>query len=171
MSCILNRGKSLGCSTIAGVEKVWLGTYDADAVYTIDANGIVTSVTGATGVYLFEQDMEYAGFNQPATITRENGTVFFQSDLNLKFIDLDADLIELTLKLVNAPLYAVFLSNSGNYFIAGVESAGRATESQLSLGVAMGDLNGSTLTITFKGKHGAYALTPSLLGTDIPILG
>lgn len=168
MSCIIDNGFALGCNSIGGIEKVYIGTYSA-ATYTYDATNIVTGVTGADTVYLFEQDIEFAGLEQTGQFSRENGTVFYESVLSTKFIELDAALRNTILALGKAPVYAVVKSNAGAYYILGVESAGRATEGTASLGVAQGDMNGATLSFTFKSQNGAYLLDSAVLGTDIVI--
>lgn len=169
MSCIIDNGYTLGCASIGGVEKVWIGTYTSDAVYAQDANMVITGVTSGSTVYLFEQDMEYAGLNQNGVFTRENGTVLYESVLSVKFIDLDYELRNTVLALGKAPIFAVVKSNSGQFFALGVESAGRATEGVASLGVAMSDLNGATLSFTFKSQNGAYLINEALIGTDITV--
>lgn len=165
MSCIIDNGYVLGCSTIGGIEKVWIGTYDADTEYALDTDNVITGVTSGATLHLFEQDMEYAGLNQNGVFTRENGTVYYESILSTKFIDLDADLRNTALALGKAPIVAVVKANSGNYFLLGMESAGRATEGQLSLGVAMADLNGATMAFTFKSENGAYLIDSDLVPT------
>jgi hypothetical protein len=169
MSCIIDNGYTLGCASVGGVEKVWIGTYSADATYTMDADSVITGATSASTVYLFEQDMEYAGLNQTGVFTRENGTVHYESVLSVKFTNLDADLRNTVLALGKAPVYAVVKSNAGLYYIAGVETAGRATEGTASLGVAMADLNGATLSFTFKSQNGVYLVDGALLGTSIVV--
>jgi len=169
MSCIIDNGYTLGCASIGGVERVWIGTYDADATYTMDSGNTITAATSASTVYLFEQDMEYAGLNQNGVFTRENGTVHYESILSVKFTNLDADLRNTVLALGKAPIVAVVKSNEGDYYIAGVESAGRATTGAASLGVAMSDMNGANLEFTFKSKNGIYLMDGSLIGTDIPL--
>ena len=89
--------------------------------------------------------------------------------MSLKFTHLDADLRNLLVALGRAPLYAVVKSNAGEYFILGVETAGRAIEGVASLGVALGDLNGATLTISWKSANGAYLIEGSLIGTSITV--
>lgn len=169
LNCTLDSGFVLSCNTIGGIQKVWLGTWSADATYAYDANNVVTGVTSATTVYAIEQDLEFAGLTQTGNFSRENGTVFYQSDLALKFVHLDADLRNLINALGRAPLYAVVQSNSGEYFILGVESSGRATAGDSSLGTLLGDLNGSTLTLTWKSANGAFLINGSLVGTSITI--
>jgi hypothetical protein len=169
MSCIIDNGYTLGCSSIGGLEKVYIGTYDADQAYALDANNVITAVTSGVTVYLMEQDIEYAGLNQTGNFSRENGTVFYETALSVKFIELDADLRNLMIALGRAPIFAVAKSNAGQYYACGVESAGRASEGMASVGVAQGDMNGVTFTFTFRSPNGAFLLDPAVLGTDIPI--
>jgi hypothetical protein len=171
LNCILDAGYVLGCNSVGGVEKVWIGTFDADTAYTFDVDNIVNGATNSgtvSTVYSFEQDIEFAGLEQAGQFSRENGTVFYESNLSMKFTNLDKDLRNTLIALGRAPLYAVIKSNSGAYFILGVETAGRATEGVASLGVALGDMNGATLTIQWKSANGAYLLDETILGTEIP---
>lgn len=169
MSCILNSGVELGCSAVGGIEKLWLGTWSSDATYTMNATNVITGTTSASTVYLFETDLEIAGLNQNGVFTRENGTVHYETVVSAKFFDLTAALRNTVLALGKAPLVAIVKSNSGLYYIAGVESAGRATAGSISLGTAMSDMNGSNIEITFKSQNGAYLIDGALIGTSIVV--
>jgi hypothetical protein len=168
-NCIIDNGYTLGCASIGGVEKLWIGTWSSDATYTMDADSVITGVTSGSTVYLLEQDMEFCGLNQNGVFTRENGSVHYESILSAKFTNLDADLRNTILALGKAPVVAVVKSNAGLHYIAGVETAGRATAGVSSLGVAMSDLNGATLEFTFKSANGIYLIDGALLGTSIPV--
>ena len=169
MSCVIDTGYVLGCNTIGGVEKVWIGTYSADQSYTYDVDNIITGVTSGVTIYLMEQDMEFAGLNQTGNFSRENGSVFYESVLSLKFIELSAELRNLVIALGRAPIFAVIKSNAGDYYACGVESAGRATAGVASLGIAQGDLNGATFEITWRTPNGVYLMNQSLIGTSLPV--
>ena len=169
MSCVIDTGYVLGCNTIGGVEKVWIGTYSADQSYTFDVDNIITGVTSGVTIYLMEQDMEFAGLNQTGNFSRENGSVFYESVLSLKFIELSAELRNLVIALGRAPIFAVIKSNAGDYYACGVESAGRATAGVASLGIAQGDLNGATFEITWRTPNGVYLMNQSLIGTSLPV--
>lgn len=169
LNCTLNTGYVLGCNSIGGVEKVWIGTWDADTTYAYDVDGVVTGVTSASTVYLMESDIEQAGLVQNGVFSRENGTVFYESNLSIKFINLDKDLLNLMKALGRAPLYAIVKANTGEHFILGVETAGRATEGSASLGVALGDMNGANFTIQWKSLNGARSINSSLIGTSITV--
>lgn len=88
MSCIIDEGFQLGCATIGGVEKVYIGTYSAGTTFATSATNVITGITGGQTMYLMEQDIEFAGVNQTGAFSRENGTVFYESVLSLKFIEL-----------------------------------------------------------------------------------
>ncbi|CAA6810480.1 MAG: Unknown protein [uncultured Sulfurovum sp.] len=167
--CIIDSGYNLDCASIGGLESVWIGSYSGSTSYAYDVDNVVTGATGANDVYKMEMDIEYGGLEQTGGFSRENGTVFYESKLSVKFIELDKDLRNLIIKLGRAPIYAVVKSNAGHTYILGVESAGRATEGTASLGVAQGDMNGATLTFTWKSQNGAYLMDESVLGTDITV--
>lgn len=169
MSCVIDEGYVLGCNTIGGVEKVYIGTYDADMAYAFDADNVITAVTSGVTVYLMEQDIEFAGLTQTGNFSRENGTVFYETVLSVKFIELDAQLRNLVIALGKAPIFAVAKSNAGHYYACGVESAGRATEGVASVGVLQGDMNGATLSFTWRSPGGAFLMNGSLLGSGIPV--
>jgi hypothetical protein len=172
LNCNLQSGYQLGCSSVGGVEKVWIGEWtDIGTGFTIDSCGIITGIT-TTGitVYEFEQDIEFAGLSQTGQFSRENGTVFYESALSIKLIGLDCNVRNNLIELGRAPLLAVIKSNAGDYYLLGLESNGRATEAEASLGTALGDMNGLSLTITWKSANGAYLLSGSVLGNGITIV-
>ena len=169
-TCNLNDGYVLGCSSIGGVEKVWIGEYVDNVVYTQSANGTITGIT-TTGltVYAFEQDIEHAGLVQAGNYSRENGTVFYESTLSIKLIGLDATVRQRMVELGRAPLFAVVKSNAGDYYYCGIESSGRASAGEANVGTLLGDLNGLSQSIAWKSANGVFLLKASLLGTTIAI--
>lgn len=169
-TCTLNNGYVLGCSSIGGVEKVWIGEWVDNVQIAQDTCGIITGIT-TTGltVYSFEQDIEHAGLTQTGNYSRENGTVFYESLLSVKLIGLDCNVRNRMVELGRAPLFAVVKSNAGDYYYLGLESAGRASAGEASLGVALGDMNGLNQTISWKSANGAYLIDGSLVGTTITV--
>lgn len=174
MSCIIENGYELACASTGGINKLLIGSWDVNAEFSVStATASLNVVTGATGVsnplYSMEQDIEYAGLTQPIQVNRENGTVFFETVLTVKFIELDFELRNLVVALARAPIYAVVQSNAGQYYLLGVESAGRISEGTADLGTAFEDMNGATLSFTFRSKNGIYLLDENLLGAGIPL--
>ena len=170
-TCNLTDGYVLGCSSIGGVELVYIGEWVNGVQVTQDSCGIITGIT-TTGltVYQFEQDIEFAGLTQAGNYSRENGTVFYQSDLSIKLIGLDCNVRNRMVELGRSPLFAVIKSNAGDWYYLGLESSGRASAGQADLGVALGDMNGLSQTITWKSANGAYLIDGALVGTTITVL-
>jgi hypothetical protein len=169
-TCNLTDGYVLGCSSIGGVEKVWIGEWVDDVDIQQDSCGIITGIT-TTGltVYSFEQDIEHAGLAQTGNYSRENGTVFYESILSIKLITLDCNVRNRMVELGRAPLFAVVKSNAGDYYYLGLESSGRASAGDASLGTALGDMNGLNQSISWKSANGAYLINGSLVGTTITV--
>lgn len=170
-TCSLNDGYVLGCSTIGGVEKVWIGEFVDNVVVAQDSCGIITGIT-TTGltVYQFEQDIEHAGLTQTGQFSRENGTVFYESTLSIKLIELDCNVRNRLVELGRAPLFAIVKSNSGSYYYCGLETSGRASAAEAGLGVALGDMNGVALSVMWKSANGVYLINGSLIGSTITVL-
>jgi hypothetical protein len=169
-TCNLTDGYVLGCSSIGGIEKIWLGEYVDNVTATYNACGTITGIT-TTGltVYSFEQDIEFAGLIQNGNYSRENGTVFYQSDLSLKLIGLDCNVRNRMVELGRSPLFAVVKSNAGDYYYLGLESSGRASAGAANTGTLLGDMNGLSMTISWKSANGAFLINSALLGTTIAI--
>jgi hypothetical protein len=170
-TCNLTDGYVLGCSSIGGVEKVWIGEWVDNVAIQQDSCGIITGIT-TTGltVYSFEQDIEHAGLVQTGNYSRENGTVFYESVLSIKLIGLDCNVRNRMVELGRAPLFAVVKSNAGDYYYLGLESSGRASAGDANLGVLLGDMNGLNQSISWKSANGAYLINGSLVGTTITVL-
>lgn len=169
-NCNLSEGYVLGCSSIGGVELVYIGEWVEGVQVAQDACGIITGIT-TTGltVYQFEQDIEHAGLTQAGQYSRENGTVFYESNLSMKLIGLDCNVRNNMIELGRSPLFAVVKSNAGDWYYLGLESAGRASAGDASLGTALGDMNGLNQTIQWKSANGAFLIDGSLVGTTIAV--
>lgn len=169
-TCNLTDGFLLGCSSIGGVEKVWIGEYVDNVVVTQDSCGIITGIT-TTGltVYSFEQDIEHAGLVQTGNYSRENGTVFYESTLSIKLIGLDCNVRQRMVELGRAPLFAIVKSNAGDYYYCGLESSGRASAGEANVGTLLGDMNGLSQSISWKSANGVFLINGALVGTTITI--
>jgi hypothetical protein len=169
MSCILNDGWDLGCFSVGGVEKVYLGTYNSNASYSYDADEVITGATSASTVYLFSQEIEHAGLEQVGVYNRDNGSTAYESKLSLKFINFDKNLRKTVIALGRAPIFAIAKLNNGEYVALGVSVPGRASEGAINAGVKFEDMNGSNISISFKSKDGMFLIDPTLIGTSITV--
>jgi hypothetical protein len=170
-NCNLNDGYLLGCSSIGGVQQVWIGEFIDGVQYTTDSCGIITGIT-TTGLtaYQFEQELETAGLVQTGNYDRLQGTVFYDTQLTIKMFGLDCNVRNRLLELGRSPLYAVIKSQAGDYYYAGIETSGRASAGEANLGTLLSDMNGVSLTIQWKSGNGVFLINPALLGTSITIL-
>lgn len=165
MACIIDNGYPLGCSQVGGVEKVWIGTYSDSFTYTLDADNVITAVaSGSPIVYSFEQDLENASLISTITASRENLSLFYESALIIKLFGWTPELRNVVNALAKAPVFAVVKLNTGEYIYLGLESAGRSTEGTIQAGQLMGDMNGASLTFSWKAGNPPYSLDSAVLG-------
>jgi hypothetical protein len=160
MSCIINSGYALACrDSIGGIQAAFIGNFDKDQLYTLDANSNITAISGATvSYYTFEQEMESAEFLQEGQYSTENGTVFFQQDLTLMFHKNDADLRNTLLVLSQANLSVIVKDQRGEYWLMGFQNGARAVSGSQNAGKAFGDMNGVTITLQGKEPEPAHRI-------------
>jgi hypothetical protein len=168
MSCLIENGYELGCVGVGGVKKVYLGTYNSLTKYTLDSDNVISAVLNNNPVvYNFSQEIETAGLMQTNNFSAENLTVFQSTVLNIKMYHWTKELRNTYAALTKAPIIAVVESMEGEFYVCGVESPGRVTEGGIGVGTAMADLNGSTISITWKSVNGAYLMDSALLGDPV----
>ena len=85
-------------------------------------------------------------------------------------IELTCDVRNRLVELGRAAVFAVIKSNAGDYYYCGLESAGRASAGEASLGVALGDMNGVSLTLQWKSSNGVFLIDGTLIGSTITVL-
>lgn len=171
-SCNLTQGQLLSCSSIGGVEIAYIGEWD-ESTLAFDSCGTITGVTASPGLsaYTFYMDAEHGGLNQTLNASRENGTVFFEAILSVKFIGFDCVRRKTLVELSRAPLFAIVKSVAGDYYALGLggASSGRASAGTASVGTAYGDMNGTQIDLSFKSSNGAYLISSALIGTTIAL--
>ena len=166
MPCILTSGRKLACKdTISGIQKVFFADYGTLGNASITA-GVVTAFSG-TAYSLYQFDIKSAsGLEQTITSSNENGTTFYEQKLTLILTKLDAPTqVSLDLIIKSRP-HVFVLDNNGNYLCVGMVR-GCDTNGSATTGVALGDLNGYTLTITAQEALMAPFVTSSLVTTKI----
>jgi len=170
-TCNLTQGQLLSCSSIGGVEVAYIGEWD-DTTLQFDSCGIITGITSGLTAYTFNMDAEHGGLTQTLNASRENGTVFFDSILTVKFIGFNCVRRKTLVELSRAPLFAIVKSVAGDYYALGVGGAasGRASAGTASIGTAYGDMNGTSIDLQFKSSNGAYLINSALVGTTITII-
>lgn len=166
MACLMTTGRKLACKdAVGGIQKVFFADYGTLGTATITA-GIVTAFSGSTYT-LFQYDVKSAsGLEQTITSSNDNGTTYFEQSLTLVLTKLDA-LTQAELAKVIATRPHVFIQdNNGNYLAVGM-TRGCDTNGTISTGVALGDLNGYSLTITAQEPLMAQFVTSTLVTSKI----
>jgi len=103
------------------------------------------------------------------TSSRENGTTFYETTLNVTFTFLDVETQE-EIKLLNAGrAHYVVEDYNGNYFLIGKEHGAEITGGTIVTGAAMGDLSGFTLVATAQETAPPFFATAPDVSATTPI--
>ncbi len=172
MACLMATGRKLACKdAVGGIQKVFFADYGTLGTATI-TGGIVSTFSG-TSYTLFQYDVKSAsGLEQTITSSNDNGTTFFEQTLTLVLTKLDAPTqVELAKVIATRP-HVFVQDNNGNYLAVGM-TRGCDVNGTISTGVALGDLNGYSLTITSQEPLMAQfvasgAITPKIAGGATP---
>ncbi len=162
----MSTGRKLACKdAVGGIQKIFLADYGTLGTATI-TGGIVTAFSGTTYT-LFQYDVKSAsGLEQTITSSNDNGTTFFEQTLTLVLTKLDAPTqVELAKVIATRP-HVFVQDNNGNYLSVGM-TRGCDVNGTISTGVALGDLNGYSLTITGQEPLMAQFITANLVTTKI----
>lgn len=154
MACSIAKGRVLPCkSSVGGLKNIYFANYD-DAVAALSpSSGVITIGTAAT-FYKYEIKGN-SSLETAINSSRETGTTFYESTLNITFTYLDAATQE-EIKLLAAGRPQVVIEDyNGNFFLVGREHGADVTGGTIVTGAAMGDLSGYTLSFT------AMELTPA----------
>jgi len=159
----MTTGRKLACKdAVGGIQKVFFADYGTLGTATIGATGYVTAFS-LTNYTLYQYDVKSAsGLEQTINSIDDNGTTFFEQSLTLVLTKLDPlTQVELQ-KLIATRPHVFVLDNNGNYLSVGM-TRGTTTTGSISSGVALGDLNGYTLTIMAQEPLMSQFVTASLV--------
>lgn len=163
-NCTLSEGLNLtGCTknNSGGVSAVYIANFKevvtggtASAKYTYDSTtGEITDiVTGATAAtyYQFDTVKETSSLAEAIAVNVQNGTIVFTPTVSLVMNKLETKQRNLIHMLSLGLLICVVKDNNDNYWMVGYNKGMDVTAVESSTGVALGDRNGSTLTVTGK---------------------
>ena len=169
MSCNLTSGYSLGCrDSLGGIQRVYIGTWDADTVYGLTGPcDTISSISPTASFYTFEQELETASFIQNGQYSTENGTSFYEQTLEITLQKLDACNRDQIKVLGQGVWRVLILDQRGQYWLMGAQNPVRVTAATPQLGKAFGDLNGAVITFTGKEPEPAYNVTAAAAATMI----
>ena len=153
MACAIKKGRGGGCKTpFSGIKKIFILDYSFAISGLSDSAGTVTLPTDASAEFFkFEVKGGLSSLETTVTSSRENGTTFYESTLNVTFQNLDAATQE-EIKLLNRGRahYVVELYPDGTgttkYLLLGKDNGAEITGGTIVTGAAPGDLQGFTIT-------------------------
>jgi len=165
MACTLTTGRKVPCkSAVGGLKTVYFADYGTLGDATI-VGGEVTALAGSPALFQFDIKGN-SSLETAINSSRENGTTFYESTLNLTLTFLEKATQE-ELKLIAHARPHVFVEDyNGNYFVMGLEHGAEVTGGSIVSGAAMGDLSGFTLTLVAQETAPPYFITGSVVTGD-----
>tara|TARA_R100000908_G_scaffold54330_1_gene29564 strand:+ start:639 stop:1163 length:525 start_codon:yes stop_codon:yes gene_type:complete len=165
MACTLTTGRKVPCkSAVGGLKTVYFADYGTLGAATI-TSGEVTALAGNPALFQFDIKGN-SSLETAVNSSRENGTTFYESTLNLTLTFLEKATQE-ELKLIAHARPHVFVEDyNGNYFVMGLEHGAEVTGGSIVSGAAMGDLSGFTLTLVAQETAPPYFITGSVVTGD-----
>ncbi len=147
MPCNVSNGRSLPCkSGVGGIKSVFFGPYSSTTAALTDSAGTITLNDSES---FFEYHVKGSSSLETAiNSSRENGTTFYESTLNVTFTFLDVATQEQIKLLSHGRPQIVVQDYNGNYFLVGKDHGCEVTGGTVVSGAAMGDLSGFTLVLT-----------------------
>ena len=153
MACAITKGRGVGCKTaFAGIKNIYILDYSSTVAALTDSSGTITLPTDASAEFFkFEVKGGQSSLETTVTSSRENGTTFYESTLNVTFQILDVETQE-EIKLLNRGRahYVVEMYPNGagvtKYLLVGKDNGAEITGGTIVTGAAAGDLQGFTLT-------------------------
>jgi hypothetical protein len=160
-TCLISEGRQLtGCqkNNVGGIKAVFIAnhaevtgtTLETGSVYTGSTVEQVVSIAMATGkkFWKFDTVKETSSFTQSTTANIQNGTLSFVPTVSLIFNKLDAASRNIIQMLALSLMDVIVLDSNDKLWYLGRVNGMDLTAAEMGSGVAQGDRNGSTLTLT-----------------------
>ena len=176
MACAITKGRGVGCKTaFAGIKNIYIIDYSTVVAALANPAGTVTLPTDDTAEFFkFEVKGGQTSLETSVTSSRENGTTFYESTLNITFQVLDVATQE-EIKLLNRgrAQYVVELYPNGagvtKYLLVGKDNGAEITGGTIVSGAAAGDLQGFTLTAVATEVNPPFFCTVPDVSSTTPI--
>lgn len=167
MACLINTGYALGCrDNLGGIQKIYLRNFSASTTYSYDSTGVITGATNSgSSFYTIEQRTETGEFNQNGQHSLENGTNFWEQNVNLVLHKYQASLRNLIYLVAQTEVDIIVLDQNNRYFCIGEQNGANLIASAPNVGKAYGDLNGATIGFQAKEPYPAREMSATFVGT------
>ena len=153
MACAITKGRGVGCKTaFAGIKNIYILDFGTEVANATPSGGTVDlGALSSSDFFKFEIKGGQTSLETTVTSSRENGTTFYESTLNITFQVLDVATQE-EIKLLNrgrAHYVAELYPNGAGvtkFLLIGKANGAEITGGTIVTGAAAGDLQGFTLT-------------------------
>ena len=172
--CILSNGFTVGCKTQAGVQKIFISSWnDTNLSFTVSATqSMITGFGGTCSTfYTFQQTIETASFTFPAEISTENNAIQYNQTLTITLQGLNAALLN-QIRILGQGVWRIIIQDkNGNFFFMGINGPVQVSALEGGLGKVGTDLHGATITFTAKEDVPLWQLSATALPgyIDTPI--
>ena len=167
MACLLTTGRKLPCKkSVGGLKNIYFMDYDP-SVFTYDAvNGVINDITNTAVAYQYEIKGN-SSLETTINSSRETGTTFYQSALNLTLTYLDSATQQEIQILAAARPHIIIEDYNGNFILVGYENGCDVNGGTIVTGAGMGEMSGFTLTFEAMETVAPIFVDDPALVTDI----
>ena len=158
-NCQIGSGYSLGCrSNTGGISEIYIlsGSIDGITYAVPGEDGLISDLSGSGTWYTFELTKQTSDFSDTINASLENGTVFYESILNVAFHKMESSLRNQVKTLAaNPDLKIIVKTNNGStdgigqYLLMGKDRGATLNGGTGATGTAYGDAN--SWTLSFQG--------------------
>lgn len=157
MSCLLfNKNIAEACrNSTPGISTIYIANYnDVDVIgYDAGETKIIaitgTTASGATSgfFYTLQVNRESSGFVDNTDISVPDGRASFIPTMTLRLPGMSSDIREIFKSLAQAKVIAMFKTNAGEYFMAGVRNGLDMSGGTFATGTSRTDFKGLEITL------------------------
>lgn len=161
-------GIAKGCdNNTGGVQKIYITDFcNLDSLtYTSGEEGVIASITLESGAqfYEFAFNRNTSSFTETATVSVENGSLFYNQTISLKIPRREYSKRDVLATLMQKDLAIIVQDQNGLYWLFGEQNGVLVTEIPSESGVAKGDFNGYTITLSGEEPEQAREVDSSII--------
>lgn len=170
MACAVTKGRSLPCkSSVGGLKNVYILDYSSAIAALSDSSGTITLPSDGSAEFFKYEIKGNSSLETAVTSSRENGTTFYETTLNITLTTIDVATQE-EIKLLNrGRAHYVVEDYNGNYFLIGKNNGAEINSGTIVSGAAMGDLSGFTLVASAQETAPPFFATAPDVSATTPI--
>ena len=164
MACAITSGYSIGCrDAVGGVDAFYFAEFND--ITSVEASGTVTGLTKATGKRFWKFEVptkSSANATSNPTGSTENGTLFYQVELDFPINKRDATTRNIVTALAKNKVVCVTLDKDGSYRMYGRNNGLYLGSSTGQTGSSAGDANGYVLKFEGQEKDDFFVVTNAI---------